>query len=220
MWPDGGRDRRARVDDAADPRTLPARDRIAQRQRHAVAVAEVAHRGEAGAQRLAGVDERVVAPSAAGLSCTCSSCAATPPASEVRCTWLSMSPGSTNRSAQVDDLGARQTPPGPRRHGRCAPRPRGRHGSRGCSVRAPHDRDGRAAGRPGPVRCATVVPAARPGPRRAGRRQRTAGRIDACGNGSCAWGRWWGAQAWPDLSVRTSSPSVASGAEQVVPRHT
>ncbi len=105
--PRGGRDRRAGIDDAWA--RAPCRHAIASRSASVTPsrVAEVAHRGEAGGQRLAGVDEALYAL-AAGLSCTCSSWAATPPASVVRCTWLSMRPGSTNRAAQVDDLGARK----------------------------------------------------------------------------------------------------------------
>jgi hypothetical protein len=55
MWPGRGRNRIAGVEDAG-PRQLARGDRVAQRERHAVAVAEVAHGGEAGRERLARVD--------------------------------------------------------------------------------------------------------------------------------------------------------------------
>jgi hypothetical protein len=57
--PGGGRNRRGRIEDAR-PRQLAGGDGVAQGQHHAVAVAEVAHRGEAGVQRLPRVHRGVV----------------------------------------------------------------------------------------------------------------------------------------------------------------
>ena len=148
MWPEVVEIERAGVDDVR-PHDLAGADRVAQRQRHAVAVAEVAHRGEAGAQRLVRIDERVVGDARRLRAARPRAAPSCPPVSEIRCTWLSISPGSTNRVALVD----RRAGCPARRRIRRAPRRCARRGSRSCSARAAPCPGDRASARHARRRC-------------------------------------------------------------------
>ena len=151
MWPAVVEIGRAGIDDAR-PRHLAGGDRIAQRERDAVGVAEIAHGGEAGGQRLARVDGGFVGLVGDALV-TPSSCPSTPALSEVQVHVAVDQAGQDVAVAQVDDGGVRRRAvEGAGIDVAVAHRDRcGHRGSAACSRRAARGRGDRAGRRPAPA---------------------------------------------------------------------
>ena len=121
MWPVVAEMRGAGVDDARADRPA-ARDRVAQAEGDAVVGAEVADRGEAGVERLAGVPGRLVGAQRRRCRSRRRAGPRPRPGRMSRWTWLSIRPGSTKRSRKVDQPRAggrrRRSRPAPPRSGR------------------------------------------------------------------------------------------------------